>query len=381
MNKKVLRIVPVIILILLATYLYNALSVENQSLYYGEITMETFDVYSKVPGIIDSVSVVEGQIIEAGQTLINIEDDQATQALNKAELAHEIALENVLKSVSPLREEDLTIQSLTIDQLESQKAALNETINGLQSTLSQNNANINALKEAYELASDNLERIETLYNSGAESKSALDQAEVNYSSSKSGYDGAKYQSSKLRADINGLEAQVLGLDAQIASAKERLVTMESGYDVSDQEITNLNAKLAEADLALAQMQVQDYTIKSKVSGVVESINYSIGEYVNPGTPVVTVADFNKALVKIYVHESDLMKINIDDALVFHLASDETIELKGKVKAIASEAMFTPVNVVVAEDRERLVFEVEVALENTEGVRSGMLMVTNFDELE
>ena len=182
-------------------------------------------------------------------------------------------------------------------------------------------------------------------------------------------------------EINSLNDQSDAMDQQIASAEEQLLEMSGGYEESDQKIVELTSEIASIDSELAQIVLDDYDIKAFNEGVVESVNYDRGEYVNPGTPVVSMYDPNRLLVKIFVFEKDMLKLTVGMDMVFHLTIDEPIVLKGKVKSIASQAMFTPVNVVIAKDRERLVYEVEVILEAHSKVKAGMLLSTDFMELE
>lgn len=375
------RLIPIMIVIVLGVVFIAAMNRSEASIYYGEIESESFDVYSKVPGLIDSVLVSAGDQISEGQIVVQLDSSEAVLRNQKAEIASRIAEENIVKSVSPLSSEKTNIQTNTISQLQSQKEGILESIEGAQKSYKQSVLTSDAMKASYELQKTNLDNIQLLYEAGIESKSSLDNAELALTNSKTAYDNALIQSSKILNEINSLNDQSDAMDQQIASAEEQLLEMSGGYEESDQKIVELTSEIASIDSELAQIVLDDYDIKAFNEGVVESVNYDRGEYVNPGTPVVSMYDPNRLVVKIFVFEKDMLKLTVGMDMVFHLTIDETIVLKGKVKSIASQAMFTPVNVVIAKDRERLVYEVEVILEAHSKVKAGMLLSTDFMELE
>ena len=136
-----------------------------------------------------------------------------------------------------------------------------------------------------------------------------------------------------------------------------------------------SSQIANLELQRSQLQLSNYSIASSVDGIVESINYQQGEYVNTGTPVISLVHKEKRHVTIYVQEKDLPSIHVGDKLAFSLVSNKAVTLGGTVTKISETAMFTPVNIVTTKDRERLVFPVELSLDPSDAVASGMLLQT------
>ena len=373
------RLIPLMIVIVLGVVFIATMNRSEASIYYGEIESASFDVYSKVPGLIDTVLVTAGDQISEGQIVVQLDSDEATLRNRKAEIASQIAEENIVKSISPFSSEKTNIQSNTSSQLQSQKEGILESIEGTQKSYNQSLLTSNAMKASYELQMTNFSNIQVLFEAGIESKFSLDNAQL--TNSKTAYDNSLIQSSKILNEVNSLKDQSDAMDQQIASAGEQLLDMTGGYEESDQKIVGLTSEIASIDSRLTQIMLDDYDIKAFNEGIIESVNYDKGEYVNPGTPVVSMYDPNRLLVKIFVFEKDMLKLNVGMDMAFYLTIDESIVLKGKVKSIASQAMFTPVNVVIAKDRERLVYEVEVTLEAHSKVKPGMLLSTDFMELE
>lgn len=373
----ILGVIIIALVVVWVTYLMEG----DDNIYYGEIEPDGYDVFATVPGVIDEVLVSEGERIEADQVVMRLDALEAALLQEKAELASQIAKENVGKSVSPVRDEELNIQNNSISQLTSQRAAMDNTISGALTLYEQSLSRSQALKAAYELQQSNYNNVRALYDTGAVSKQDLDNANLALVNSQSAYDSALLQSAKTQNDINVLYDQRKGVDAQIDAASEQLVVMSGGYDEPDQRITALNSDMVMLDAELAKINADKYDVKALNGGVVESINYAMGEYVNKGAPVMSLYDPGRMLVSIYIHEKDLLHVALGMEMKFTLESDKRIELPGTVKSIAIESMFTPVNIVMSEDRERLVYQVEVELQMTNQVKPGMLVSTDIEKLE
>ena len=362
-------------------YYYTTMNQADTNLYYGEIEPEGYDVYATVSGIIDEVLITEGETIGEAQTVIKLNADEATIRNQQAILAEEIATENVVKSILPPGTEEVTIQENTVLQLQSQMEGMLESIEGARKMYQLSLVTSKALKATYDLQQSNYDKTLELFNAGIATQMTLDNSQLSVVNSKSAYDSALLQSAKRLNDINVLTHQIDTLEVQIASAREGVKILNDGYEDSDKKMIGLSADIAGLDKAMTDIILDKYDVKAYNPGVVESINYRKGEFIGAGAAVVSIYDPDNLLVKIYVFEKDLMQLSIGMEMIFTVAYDETIQLRGVIESIASEAMFTPVNIVIAEDRERLVYEVEVRLATEGKARPGMLVVTNFNELE
>ena len=65
---------------------------------------------------------------------------------------------------------------------------------------------------------------------------------------------------------------------------------------------------AEAALRVAEVQLGYAEVRSPLDGIALSKNIEAGEYVAPGTPVVTVADMVNVWLRAYVDETDLARV-------------------------------------------------------------------------
>lgn len=353
----------------------------NESIYYGELQWDNFDIVSPVPGMIEEINISEGDLVEAESEVALLDDSKVVLQREQARISKDIAEQNIDKSETGASEEEINIQVQTISQLESQKEALESNIDGTWKLYEKSKIVGNSLKSTYDFNAANYDKIKALYDEDIETQVSLDNAKLAMTNSKNAYDSALVDTNKVLNDIDTLKFQVEAVDAQITAAKESLVRMEKGYDDPDKNITSLNDELADIGEKIAERNLEDYHIVAKSSGTVESIYYNIGEFVNAGSPIATLYDSSQGYVTIYVSEKDLLKIDTSQELALALVADKSITMKGIVRKIDNEAMFTPVNIVTEENRERLVFKVEIDIEKVDKLKAGMLISVDLSELE
>lgn len=100
-------------------------------------------------------------------------------------------------------------------------------------------------------------------------------------------------------------------------------------------------------------------IESPIDGTVLSRYHEPGEWVTPGTKVVTVADVRDIWAYIYVPQPRVASLSPGMKLRGHLPELDDREFEGVILKINDEAEFTPKNVQTRAERERLVFGVKL----------------------
>jgi len=184
----------------------------------------------------------------------------------------------------------------------------------------------------------------------------------------------------LRERINSLAARVRRTEASLAQAERELTRnqklMADGFITQQMmertrlEVDVQRAALREAKAALAEQQryLDEMTVRAPTAGTVLVRTIERGEWVQPGTPLYTLVDLSQLYLKIYVPEPDIGKIVHDQPARVHVDAYPKRFFPARVSKIASEAEFTPKNVETREERVKLVFAVELALEeNPDGV--------------
>ena len=101
-------------------------------------------------------------------------------------------------------------------------------------------------------------------------------------------------------------------------------------------------------------------IKSPITGSVLSRYHEPGEWVNPGTKLLTLANVRDIWAYIYVPQPEVSKLKPGQKLTGRLPELPGHEFTGTILKINEEAEFTPKNVQTRSERQRLVFGVKVS---------------------
>lgn len=110
----------------------------------------------------------------------------------------------------------------------------------------------------------------------------------------------------------------------------------------------------------ADIKVDWCTVKSPVSGTVLSRYHEPGEWVDPGTKLMTLADIKDIWAYIYVPQPAVASLKPGEKLTGILPEMNNKEFTGTILKINDEAEFTPKNVQTRAERTRLVFGVKVS---------------------
>jgi len=120
---------------------------------------------------------------------------------------------------------------------------------------------------------------------------------------------------------------------------------------------------AEQTVDLSRIQLSYTVLRAPFNGVVLVRQAELGEGVSPGTPIVTLGDLDHLWVRVYVPETDLGKVNLEQFVNVHTDSFPGKTYLGRVSFISSEAEFTPKSVQTEKERVTLVYRVKVDLDN------------------
>ena len=148
---------------------------------------------------------------------------------------------------------------------------------------------------------------------------------------------------------------------------EKKVISNREYELADaaRAIAEARVKEAEAGLALAKTRLDDATLVSPLDGVVLSKHIARGEYVLPGTPVVTIGDLQNAWLRAYIGETDLGRVKVGQLVRISTDAYPGRTYLGRVSFVSSEAEFTPRTVQTRKERVKLVYRIKVDVPNPE----------------
>lgn len=110
----------------------------------------------------------------------------------------------------------------------------------------------------------------------------------------------------------------------------------------------------------AEVRMQWCQISSPIFGNVLNRYHEPGEWVNPGTKLLTLANVRDIWAYIYVPQPEVFRLKPGMNLKGFLPEMKDREFMGHILKINDEAEFTPKNVQTRTERERLIFGVKVS---------------------
>jgi len=131
-------------------------------------------------------------------------------------------------------------------------------------------------------------------------------------------------------------------------------------------------RAGEAAVSRARLLVGECVIRAPRDAEVALLPREAGELAAPGSILVRLVDLSAPVATFYVPNAEVGAVRPGARAVVVADAFPGEEFTGTVKTVALEAEFTPRNIQTRSDRDRLVYAVEVAVENRGGkLRAGM----------
>jgi HlyD family secretion protein len=307
------RLIPVVLLVVvvvgLITYLLTRNQKENDHFINvsGNIEATEVDVGFKVSGRIVHRPFEEGAWVEKGQVLAKLDDEDLRNRLEVAQATLVSARARLDKLLAGSRSEEIRQAEASLQQAQ------------------------------FDLDNKQLthERMRLLYEKQVIPKESYDNADTAYKVAK----------------------------AALERAKENYQLVKEGPRKEDIDDARAQLEQARASLKLAETQLSYSVLYSPLSGVILVKSGEIGEVVNPGTPILTIADIQKVWLKAYIPETDLGKVKWGQEVIVTTDLHPKKEYKGTLSFISSQAEFTPKNIQTEKERVTLVYRIKVDLQN------------------
>jgi HlyD family secretion protein len=186
---------------------------------------------------------------------------------------------------------------------------------------------------------------------------------------------------RTKSQVEGIDEQLKSLRSNVQAAQARAMTATTARQAalikSQLALLNLQGSLvkiqaAEAAVARAKVGIRECTLRAPRAGYVLTRNYEVGEAVLPGSRILTLVDIRKVKATFYLPNAELAAARPGRAVTVKADAYSGKTFKGEIQRVGVEAEFTPRNVQTREDRDRLVYAVEVAIPNPKGLlRPGM----------
>jgi HlyD family secretion protein len=300
-----------------------AVKASNKVIADGKvIPVRHVDLSLSIGGIAARVPIAEGDHVEAGQTLVELDTRSLNLQLAEAEanLAQAQAKLNELKNSPTAADLAAAQQNLVAAQ-----AAYGALLHPDQDTLAQLKAGVDKAKATIDRAQAAYDRIGGDSNPQAamtQQREQLQMAYIDYETAQAAFDGK----------LHPTAAQVQQALAAITTAQSALDKLHPSVDVVAAAQATVDELRAARDLA--QDNLDHARIVAPFAGVVVTLDVKPGEQVAPGTVLVHLADLSAWQIDT-TNLTELNIVNVHDGSPALVSFDAIpgLELPGKVERI------------------------------------------------
>jgi HlyD family secretion protein len=299
------------------------------------VPLEEADVAFAVGGRVTELLVAEGEQVVAGQTLIRLDEADTVAAVSVAEVILAQAQANLAQVKAGATAEQIAAAEAAVTQAEANLAQVlagatpeeiavaRAKVNTLQAQLAEVLAGtrLEALEAALvtvRQAENALKLAQTEYDKVAYAIDsdqaqpvalALEDATLSYEAALANYqalaDGAtpkeiavvRARVAEGQATLDQLLAgaspeQIAVAQTGVLEAEAGLAQVSAGATAEQIAVAEVGVRRAEAELARTQLALDDLQISAPFAGTVANLEVNVGEMVEPGKPVVNVADLS-----------------------------------------------------------------------------------------
>jgi membrane fusion protein, multidrug efflux system len=245
----------------------------------------------RISGQIATVSVDDNDVVETGQVLATLDPRDNETAVASAQAA--------------------------VARDRSQIDEISTTVSRQPSIIEEQQAAVASARAKLSFAQDNARRFGNLATTGAGSILEHQQADTTLAQDQATLDGAESSLDAARRDLDILRARISATEATL--------------------------KADEAQLAQARLNLSYTKIRAPIDGMVGERSVQVGNYVGPGTTLMTVVPLDQVYIEANYREVDLLHVRGGQPVTIHVDAYD-IDLKGTVVNVpaASGAAFAPI---------------------------------------
>ncbi len=345
--------------------------------------------------------------IELKKERLNSQLTQRQAAVKSAQANLETTKAESLTRVSQA-ETDIQATKNLLDQDNISLEQANISLEQAKLTLSEYETSLNSSKVSLDSAESELERNKSLYEQELVSKQVLEDTETRYANANTQHENAKKRVESQKKTITSQERTVVARQTAIKTRESQLSyqnlnldylkrTRTKAEEESQIRLDNANTQLQEHELTIqnekslteqskvsaganllrreSSLKNQDErlawtVITAPMSGTVTQLAIEEGEIVTSGRsafsqspPIMTIADLSKMVVKTFINEVDMERLEIDQEAEIKIDAFQTSRYDGRVYEISPSG----------QQQDNIIsFEVMIEVLDTSGkIRPGM----------
>lgn len=330
----------------------------------GQVRGTEVTLSARIPGIAEVVAVRDGQRVVRGELVAQIAARELEARLAQARAQVAAAQSLVAELEAQAKVLDITsgqaklgarvAAGTTSHEVHRASEALTRT--AAESAAAEAQAAQD--RKAYERFSKLLEQGFVSRNYFDEVAARLRASEARLAAAQQAGEEARAAREKARAASGEVEIRENDVK-RLAAERERVVASRAAAASQEQA--------ARARVAEIEAQLADTRIAAPADGTVMAKLVEPGELVAAGRPIATLVNLEELFVRVYVAEREVGRIRLGAAASVSVDAYPGRLFAGEVSEVAQQAEFTPKEVHMKDEREKLVFGVKLRIQNPEGL--------------
>jgi HlyD family secretion protein len=286
----------------------------------GEVQAREIRNGSRFGGRVRRVFVREGQIVQAGQPLVEFEDTdlKAKIADARATLNQAIARERLLARGADLGE----VRQAGAAVRQSQEQLKMLRTGARPEELAQAQSRLRAAEAQWQQAQKMADNAQTMLDAGIISRQKADALNSEVEAARSNVDSLRAALALAKSGGRAEERRIAQANASAAAARYQEIL--KGAPPEEMSIASANVEKARSALQSLEAQTGEVRLKAPFAGYVSVVGVTEGELVPPGRPVVSIIDYSHLWTDVYVPESRLLDLG--------LAPGEPVSVETEAKA-------------------------------------------------
>jgi len=370
MKQKILRYgiaVTVVVALAIAVALYlGQRTKQTEGLLdgNGQVRGTEVTVSAKIAGVAEVVAIREGQTLKTGDLVISIAARDLEARLDQARAQAAGAQALIAELDAQIKTFDVMSDQAKASATVTAGSSTHE-IHRLSEAVSRANAEVVAAEVQFNQDRKTYERFEQLLAKGFISKNYFDELGARYRASEAKLSAARQARNEAQAALE--QGRAVSGEVAIKRLDVRRIAAERDRVSAARLTASLQVEAAQARVAELEALLADTRILAPVDATVMAKLVEPGELVAAGRPLATLVNLSDLYVRVYVPEHDVGRIRLGNPARIFVDAFRDRAFPGKVIEVAQQAEFTPKDVHMKDEREKLVFGVKVAIENPDGL--------------
>ena len=275
-NKKMMilgTVASIIIIIVLYVWI-SAMGHEKTD--NAQVDAMITPVRSIVQGFVTKVNFTDNQMVKKGDILIEIDNKDYIAKITQAEATLESAK-----------------AQLDIAKSGATTADLNASASNLNSQAAKDN--IATAQARYTKNEKEMNRSEKMLKDGAATQQQFESIKAEFETSKAQLDMLKKQYEASTSQATGAQSQAVGQKSQIVLAQAMV-------------------KQREAELQLAQTQLDNTLIKAPFDGIISKKSIEVGQYLQVGVPVCSAVNYTNLWISANFKETQIEEMRANQVV-------------------------------------------------------------------